>query len=163
MFLLIMLLVAADRAEQQNAPAPQAQKKQAILQCLLRPLWMGTTADYRCQMTASFQLLDPLVVPNELLASAAVSAAPATTTATAIQPLKIERPTDLDTPPPPPSNLQPGRQDELTRIRMAKLQQFEEAVKARSTVQVAAPRSAASANGTVLNQQRPYLTNRIEA
>ncbi len=166
-FLLIMLLVAADRAEQQNAPAPQAQEKAGNSTMFAQAIVDGDNGRLPMPNDGIIPAVDPLVVPNELPASAAVSAAPATTpTATAIQPLKIERPTDLDTPPPPPSNLQPGRQDELTRIRMAKLQQFEEAVKARSTVQVAAPRSAASANGTVLNQQpssREDALNRIAA
>jgi hypothetical protein len=65
----------------------------------------------------------------------------------------IARPDNLDAPPKPPTSagggtLQRGsRDDELNRIRMAKMQQLEEAVKARTTVQVVAPRSAGSAPG----------------
>ena len=166
-FLLIMLLVAADRAEQQNAPTPQAQEKAGNSTMFAKAIVDGDNGRLPMPNDGIIPAVDPLVVPGELPASAAVSAAPATMpTAPALQPLKIERPTDLDTPPPPPSGLQPGRQDELTRIRMAKLQQFEEAVKARSTVQVAAPRSAASANGMAPNQQpstREDALNRIAA
>jgi hypothetical protein len=65
----------------------------------------------------------------------------------------IARPDNLDTPPKPPTSAGGGtpqsgsRDEELNRIRMAKMQQLEEAVKARTTVQMVAPRSAGSAPG----------------
>lgn len=65
----------------------------------------------------------------------------------------IVRPDNLDLPPRPP-NLTAGqlqrtpRDDELERIRMMKMQQLEEAVKARTTVQVIAPRSVGSSPGS---------------
>jgi type IV secretion system protein VirB10 len=65
----------------------------------------------------------------------------------------IARP-DLDAPPTPPTSAQPQqlqrtqRDDEMDRIRMVKLQQFDEAVKAKTTVQIAAPRSSGLTSGT---------------
>jgi hypothetical protein len=65
----------------------------------------------------------------------------------------IARPDNLDTPPKPPTLAGGGtpqsgsRDEELNRIRMAKMQQLEEAVKAKTTVQMVAPRSAGSAPG----------------
>jgi hypothetical protein len=65
----------------------------------------------------------------------------------------IARPDNLDTPPKPPTSAGGGtpqsgsRDEELNRIRMAKMQQIEEAVKAKTTVQMIAPRSAGSAPG----------------
>ena len=67
--------------------------------------------------------------------------------------IPIARPDNLDAPPMPPRSAGGGtlkrtpRDDELDRIRMAKMQQLEEAVKAKTTVQVIAPRSAGSSPG----------------
>lgn len=59
----------------------------------------------------------------------------------------IERPTDLDLPPtpPPPDHSNASRDAELEHIRLLKRQQLEEAIKAKTNVNVIAPRSAASA------------------
>lgn len=59
----------------------------------------------------------------------------------------IERPTDLDLPPvPPPLDYSNTSHDaELEHIRLLKRQQLEEAIKAKTSVNVIAPRSAASA------------------
>ncbi|MCB1937510.1 MAG: TrbI/VirB10 family protein [Nitrosomonas sp.] len=59
----------------------------------------------------------------------------------------IERPTDLDLPPAPPSldYSNTSRDAELEHIRLLKRQQLEEAIKAKTSVNVIAPRSAASA------------------
>jgi len=62
--------------------------------------------------------------------------------------LAVVRPNDLEAPPWPPGDGE-GRtreDDELERIRMAKMQQFTEAVKAKTTVQVVAPRSSGSSD-----------------
>ena len=59
----------------------------------------------------------------------------------------IERPTDLDLPPSPPSldHSNASHNAELEHIRLLKRQQLEEAIKAKTSVNVIAPRSAASA------------------
>jgi type IV secretion system protein VirB10 len=59
----------------------------------------------------------------------------------------IERPTDLDLPPLPPEleSTNTSRHAELEHIRLLKRQQLEEAIKAKTNVNVIAPRSAASA------------------
>lgn len=59
----------------------------------------------------------------------------------------IERPADLDLPPaPPPLDHSNATHDaELEHIRLLKRQQLEEAIKAKTSVNVIAPRSAASA------------------
>ncbi len=59
----------------------------------------------------------------------------------------IERPTDLDLPPVPLSldYLHTSRDAEREHIRLLKRQQLEEAIKAKTSVNVIAPRSAASA------------------
>ena len=59
----------------------------------------------------------------------------------------IERPADLDLPPAPPSldHSNAARDAELEHIRLLKRQQLEEAIKAKTSVNMIAPRSAASA------------------
>jgi type IV secretion system protein VirB10 len=58
----------------------------------------------------------------------------------------IERPADLDLPPAPPlDHSNASRDAELEHIRLLKRQQLEEAIKAKTNVNVIAPRSAASA------------------
>ncbi|MCP5303624.1 MAG: conjugal transfer protein TrbI [Pseudomonadales bacterium] len=60
----------------------------------------------------------------------------------------IERPTDLDLPPAPPplDHSNASRDAELEHIRLLKRQQLEEAIKAKTNVNVIAPRSTASAS-----------------
>jgi type IV secretion system protein VirB10 len=65
-------------------------------------------------------------------------------------PVMIAKPENLDAPPAPPGGGHlnaPVQDDEAMRIRMAKLQQLEEAVKAKTGVQVGAPRSSGSTPG----------------
>jgi len=58
----------------------------------------------------------------------------------------IEKPADLDLPPAPPLEHSSGTHDaELEHIRLLKRQQLEEAIKAKTSVNVIAPRSTASA------------------
>jgi type IV secretion system protein VirB10 len=115
-FLVIMVMVAVDRARQQNERAET-------------PIGKGDTARMIASEIAGRQ--KDGIIPAES------------------QPILIARPENVDAPPRPPGSggggpLQPNPDDELTRIRMAKLQQFEEAVKAKTTVQAMAPRSAGS-------------------
>jgi hypothetical protein len=58
----------------------------------------------------------------------------------------IERPADLDRPPLPPSmdTADPSLHADIAHIRMLKRQQLEEAIKAKTNVNVVAPRSSGS-------------------
>jgi type IV secretion system protein TrbI len=119
-FLGIMVLVAVDRAAEQNKAAQM-------------PIGKGDTASMIASEIAGEQK-DGIVPPET-------------------QPILIARPDNLDVPPAPPGSaggnpLQGTRDDELARIRMAKLQQFEEAVKAKTTVQATAPRGSGSPLGS---------------
>ena len=70
-----------------------------------------------------------------------------------IQGIIIERPSDLDRPPLPPSlnaAADPSHHADIEHIRMLKRQQLEEAIKAKTNVNVIAPRSTGSS---------PDLTN----
>jgi type IV secretion system protein VirB10 len=63
-----------------------------------------------------------------------------------MQGIIIERPSDLDRPPLPPSvnASDPSLQADIAHIRMLKRQQLEEAIKAKTNVNVVAPRSTGS-------------------
>jgi type IV secretion system protein TrbI len=115
-FLAIMVMVAVDRARQDNT-ATQT------------PTGKGNTVNIIASEIAGKQK-DGIIPPET-------------------QPILIARPENLDAPPKPPGSLtgvlpQASDDDELTRLHKAKLQQFEEAVKAKIGVQAAAPRSSGS-------------------
>mgnify|MGYP000887162631 CR=1 FL=1 len=134
-FLLVMVLVAADRAAQQNQPDPGAKESGGNSSLFANEI-AGKQKDGIIPAAAA----KPLQVPE---LAAPVSAIP------------IARPDNLDAPPMPPRSAGDGtlqrtpRDDELDRIRMVKMQQLEEAVKAKTTVQVVAARSAGSPPGGV--------------
>lgn len=126
LFLTMIGLVAADRAKQQHKlPAPRDEK--AISTTLFANQIAGINKE---------GIIPPDKDPPPL---------PGTPKSDAIL---IARSDDLDMPPLPPggsaSKLDQRLEDENTRIRQAKLQQFEEAVKAKTNVQISAPRSADS-------------------
>jgi hypothetical protein len=140
-FLIVMVLVAADRAAQQNEPAQGAKEK-------------GGNSSLFANEIAGKQ--KDGIIPAE-------AASTATRSRNSLAPLRlgaipIARPENLDAPPLPPRSTGDGtlqrspRDDELDRIRMVKMQQLEEAVKARTTVPVVAPRSAGSPPGGVTAQ-----------
>ncbi|MBK7024111.1 MAG: TrbI/VirB10 family protein [Sulfuritalea sp.] len=135
-FLGIMVLVAADRAAQQNKPNGGPKEKGGNTSLFASEI-AGTQKDGIIPPAAAKPLQVPELSP------------PATTDGAVL----IARPDNLDTPPKPPTSAGGGtpqsgsRDEELNRIRMAKMQQLEEAVKARTTVQMVAPRSAGSAPG----------------
>lgn len=128
-FLLIMVLVAADRAANQNKPGAAKDEK------------AGSTSMFANEIAGGQDsgIIAPLHVPGEV----DKGIAPAT------EAVAIARPDNLDAPPTPPGggSLDQRSNDELERIRMAKLQQLEEAIKAKTGVQVVAPRSSGSAGG----------------
>lgn len=131
LFLLVIALVAADRAEQQNAHPDETKNK------------TGSTTMFAREIAGD--RMDGIV---EAAAKPVVPDMPVVTE----QPVLIAKP-NLDVPPAPPSggNMnEPARDEEAIRIRMAKLQMLEEAVKSKTSVQVIAPRSAASAPEDVI-------------
>jgi type IV secretory pathway VirB10-like protein len=135
-FLGIMVLVAADRAAQQNKPNGGPKEKGGNTRLFASEI-AGEQKDGIIPPAAA----KPLQVPE--------------LSATTDGAVLIARPDNLDAPPKPPTLAggtapapQSGsRDEELNRIRMAKMQQLEEAVKAKTTVQMVAPRSAGSAPG----------------
>ncbi|CAI10545.1 mating pair formation protein TrbI (plasmid) [Aromatoleum aromaticum EbN1] len=148
-FLVIMMLVAADRAAKQNAPATGAAEK------------AGNTSMFAKEIAG--EQTGGMIQPASQLVPPELDAAPAS------EPLLIARPENLDAPPSPPAASgglqQPERDDEADRIRMAKLQRLEEAAKARTGVQMVAPRSAASAPGGAAGtpQSRDEMLARLAA
>ncbi|SDO53452.1 TrbI/VirB10 family protein [Pseudomonas jinjuensis] len=138
-FLLIMLLVAADRAEQENQPVEKDAEK------------AGNSSLFAQQIKGIDQ---DGIIPSK----AEPPAMPTLDETSTQQPagLQIVRPTNLDAPPLPPRELPPNVDaDELERIRRVKMQQFQEAVRARSTVQVDAPRSRGSSSGSSASAGAP--------
>ena len=119
-FLIVMVLVAADRAEKQNRQASAKEEK------------LGSTSMFANEIAGSQK---DGIIPAERLIVPELSQVP------------IARPENLDRPPTPPASSNSRSNDELERIRMAKLQQLEEAIKAKSGVQVTAPRSSGSIPG----------------
>lgn len=140
LFLLIMLLVAADRAEQQNKPAEKEAEKG------------GNSSLFAQQIKGIDQ--------NGIIPSKAEPPALPTLDDKPAQPaaLQVVRPSNLDAPPLPPRDLPPNMDaEELERIRRMKMQQFQEAVRARSTVQVDAPRSRGSSSASAPQTQQEAL------
>lgn len=127
LFLLIMALVASDRSARQQASA-EAPREQA-----------GSTLTYAREIAGqqTSGIVEP-ARPPEVPALAGTSSP---------VPILIAKPDNLDLPPVPPSANQgpPAQDEEAQRIRMSKLQRLEEAAKARTSIPVAAARSAASA------------------
>lgn len=146
-FVIMMMLVAADRAAQQNAPADGPAEK------------AGNTSMFANEIVGDMTggIIEPAnAAPPEMPTEAELNPE--------IEPILIARPDDLNAPPAPPSGLdQPARNDEADRIRMAKLQMLEEAVRARTGVQTVAPRSSGSSLGGGAPQSRDDLRQQIAA
>ncbi|MEY3202205.1 MAG: hypothetical protein RIR70_1755, partial [Pseudomonadota bacterium] len=132
-FLIMMVLVAADRAAKQNTPT-ETKKERA-----------GNTAAFAQEIAGNHK--DGIIAPAQPLS------APAESGVLPNAPIMIAKPGSLDEPPLPPGAgmrpppAQPMYDDEANRIRMAKQQMLEEAIKAKTGVQVVAPRSTGSAPG----------------
>ena len=128
-FLIVMVLVAADRAEKQNRQASAKEEK------------LGSTSMFANEIAGSQK---DGIIPAERLIVPELSQVP------------IARPENLDRPPTPPASSNSRSNDELERICMAKLQQLEEAIKAKTGVQVTAPRSSGSTPaGATTNRSVP--------
>jgi type IV secretion system protein TrbI len=136
-FLLVMVLVASDRAAKQHQ-APEAKAEKAGSTSMFAKEIAGDRPDGIIQPKAAA----PLAVPGDLTP-------PGTPASGAVA---IARPGNLDTPPTPPNSAgnqrlnAPGSSgpsdDERNRIRIMKMQQFDEAVKAKTSVNATAPRSS---------------------
>lgn len=139
-FLLVMVLVASDRAAKQNRP-PEAKAEKAGSTAMFAKEIAGDRPDGIIQAKAA-----PALAVPDLSAPPALASAPGA--------VAIARPAgNLDAPPSPPNSAgnqalnAPGpRDDELNRIRIMKMQQFDEAVKAKTAVNATAPRSSGSSN-----------------
>lgn len=151
-FLLVMALVAADRSAKQSAPAEGPKEN------------VGNTSMFAKEIAGDKTggLIEPARPP----------VVPDMPTGPASGPLQVARPENPDLPPSPPMRPgnpgQPGNDDEGQRIRMAKMQMFDEAVKAKTTVRVDAARSRGSAPGSPTGdggtpQTREEMLNRIAA
>jgi type IV secretory pathway VirB10-like protein len=134
-FLVIMGLVAADRAAKQNENEEQHRHN-------------GNTSMFAKEIAGdqTSGLIAPLIPPTDPEPS----------------PVLIARPESLDAPPRPPSDSAP-HDDEADRIRMAKLQMFQEAVKAKTGVQITAPRSTGSAQSSTAPKTREEMLARLAA
>jgi type IV secretion system protein TrbI len=140
-FLIVMMLVAADRADQQNRPEDN-EKANA-----------GNSNKFADQIAGNQNGgLIPAIEPTKPLTVPELSTQPAVT---------IARADNLNAPPLPPRGVNQPRNpadEEALRIRQMKLQQLQEAIKARTSVQIQAPRSAASAPGGIIAKGETALT-----
>lgn len=152
MFLVVMALVAADRSAKQNAPVEGPKEKAGNTSMFAKEIAGDKTGG----------LIEPARPP----------AVPDMPSGAASAPLQVARPENPDAPPAPPPRPgnpgnpgQPINDDEGQRIRMAKMQMFDEAVKAKTTVRMDAARSRGSAPGGDAStpQSREEIQNRIAA
>ncbi|MES3021684.1 MAG: TrbI/VirB10 family protein [Pseudomonadota bacterium] len=143
-FLLIMVLVAMDRSAKQNQPAQQAENGKGGSTSMFAKEIAGEQKDGIIQAKARPPTVPDLAAPESIA---------------------IVRPINFDVPPSPPTSQQQmpvnharsASDDQADRVRMIKLQQFDEAVKARTAIAVTAPRSIGSspAIGMVGTQNTP--------
>ena len=128
-FLVVMVLVAMDRAAQQTPSNKKDEKT-------------SSTSMFANEIAGNQK--DGIIQPER-------AAPPQVPPAVPPGSIDIARPENLDAPPRPPvaTNLEDrGSLEELRRIRMAKMQQFEDAVKAKTGVRGIAARSAGSSGLT---------------
>jgi type IV secretory pathway VirB10-like protein len=141
-FLLVMALVAMDRAEKSQTASAAGKDKGGNSSMFAKEL----VGDRKDGVTAAATPPTVPTLPNGMPQAAG----------------------DLDAPPRPPqsqqANLQPPRDPEIDRIRMAKQQQFEQSVKAKTSVQVAAPRSGGNGgfSGADTGSERDDLLVRMQ-
>lgn len=145
-FLVVMVVVAADRAAQQNRPV-EVKEEKVVSPSMFAKAIAGDRKDGIIQAQAVSRLEVPAL---------SAATAPDNTRHDVINDDKavaIPQPRNLDAPLSAPTSsqhsvqLQRGlRDDEVERIRAAKMQQFEEAVKAKTSVTFTAPRSAGNSN-----------------
>ena len=148
LFLLVMVLVASSRASKQNQPPKTAAEK------------IENTSMFAKAVTGDRQ--GGIVQPKaaKVAVPPAVPGVPATSSPSEQTPgaVTIVRPENPDTPPTPPNSSggqrssgpsdpsggSAGAGDDGANIRVMKMQQFDEAVKAKTSLNVTPPRSANS-------------------
>jgi type IV secretion system protein VirB10 len=127
-FLMVMVLVAADRAEKQQRP-PELSEQKATSTSMFATELAGQAKDGIVPAAKAA----PLEIPNQPPSE---------------PPVAIVRPDSLESPPAPPAPpaAQSGSADQDPRARIAqeKMHMLEEAAHARTVVQMSAPRSAGS-------------------
>jgi type IV secretion system protein VirB10 len=132
LFLLVMGLVAADRSAKQNAPVVDDLEEKTTNTMMFANAIAGEQNGGIVEPKAKPLEIPNMLEPNQAEASSTTS---------------FEKPENLNTPPKPPNgenqNLTP-EDEEANRIRMAKVQMLQEAIKAKTGVQVVAPRSVGS-------------------
>ena len=129
-FLIVMMLVAADRADQQNRPEEAGKDKGGNASMFANQI-AGNQGDGLIA-----EKTKPLEVPA--LSTPQPEKTPAIT---------LARAENLTAPPTPPNQLgaRPQQQnDDATRIRQMKLQLLNEAIKAKTAVKIQSPRSPGS-------------------
>ena len=132
-FMLLMMIVAMDRAAERGQ--------------------YDSDANSDIQSSNSFASLIAKDYIGGIIEPKAQSVTSDSAAKSPIQGIIIERPSDLDKPPLPPSLnavTDPSHHADIEHIRMLKRQQLEEAIKAKTNVNVIAPRSTGSS---------PDLTN----
>lgn len=146
LFFLVMITVAAERAAQQEKPR-EASKESA-----------GNTAAFADQIVNDHE--SGLIPPEQPAAPPQGLGMPKN--ADEMQGKNernagAEQQASSDLPPPSPQNsrLQVGHDEEAQRIAMAKLQMLEEAAKAKTGVQVFAPRSNGADNALQFTSPAP--------
>jgi type IV secretion system protein VirB10 len=152
-FLIIMVLVAADRAAKQNRLSDKNDQETMVNASRAA---QDIAGDYQSGLIPlAIKPLDMPPLPTD-------SKTPT---------LLITNPTSLEAPPlPPNSNLQANlpptpEEDIAAHIRQVKLQQFEEAVKSKTAVNVVAPRSPGSLPraSNPLSDQQALLAQQMAA
>jgi type IV secretion system protein TrbI len=132
-FLGVMVVVASDRAAQQSHPAEKAPEKN------------GDTSLFATEIVGSQKdgiIAAKLPVPELTTLSTSANAA--------VSDSSIAAPENTNPPPEPPHSADSGtnanteRENNLSRIHQAKMQLLEDAIKARTTVQMTAARSPTS-------------------
>ena len=150
-FVLVMVLVALDRAAKQTQP-PKAKAEKVENAGMFAKAVAGDRQDG--------------IVPPKVAKASVPPSVPGDPSAPAANPasgaVAIVRPDNPDAPPAPPDSAGGQRKsganggangagdESANRIRMMKMQQFDEAVKAKTSLNVTAPRSAdasSAANG----------------
>lgn len=159
-FLIVMVLVASDRAsrQQQRASSEEVKSGGGSTSLFAKEIAGDRTGGIVEATAANPPVLPSLSVPPDAI--------------------PIVRPLDLDAPPVPPgaqglpgsqqavqaTSVRSASDDEAERFRQLKLQQLDEAVKARTSIGVAAPRSAGSGpSGGISNNSGPVPSGRDDA
>lgn len=127
-FLVIMMMVAADRASQQDRAKEDEQSLMGDSSMLASKIAGNQTG-----LIPERDGTPPQIIPEDQPTEPQI---------------KIAQASNLNEPPAPPINQpQTARDEEAERIRQMKFQQLMEALKAKTGVSVEAPRSAASSHG----------------